>query len=65
MHGSCPTFPKAIGQLPMCLCSQLCIMQYLWPELLGPPSPPPVALPLLSFQWMGLPCGRHPLTVRL
>ena len=40
MHGSCPTFPKAIGQLPMCLCSQLCIMQYLWPELLGPPSPP-------------------------
>ena len=29
----------------MCLCSQLCIMQYLWPDLLG--NPPLVALPLL------------------
>ena len=41
----------------MCLCSQLCIMRYLWPELLG--NPPLVALPLLSFQLMRLPCGKH------
>ena len=47
----------------MCLCSQLCKMQYLWPELLG--NPPLVALPLLSFQLMRLPCGRHPLPVRM
>ena len=47
----------------MCLCNQLCIMQYLWPELLG--TPPIVALPLLSFQLMRLPCGRHPLPVRM
>ena len=47
----------------MCLCSQLCIMRYLWPELLG--NPPLVALPLLSFQLMRLSCGRHPLPVRM
>ena len=47
----------------MYLCSQLCIMRYLWPELLG--NPPLVALPLLSFQLMQLPCGRHPLPVRM
>ena len=47
----------------MCLCSQLCIMRYLGPELLG--NPPLVALPLLSFQLMRLPCGRHPLPVRI
>ena len=34
----------------MCLCNQLCKMQYLWPELLG--NPPLVVLPL-----MRLPCG--------
>ena len=44
----------------MCLCSQFCKMQYLWHELLG--NPPLVALPLLSFQLMPLPCGRHPLS---
>ena len=53
----------AIGQPPMFLCSQLCIMRYLWPELLG--NPPLVALPLLSFQLMRLPCRRHPLPVRM
>ena len=47
----------------MCLCNQLCKMQYLWPELLG--NPPLVALPLLLFQLMRLPCGRHPLPVRM
>ena len=47
----------------MCLCSQICIMRYLWPELLG--NPPLVALPLLSFQLMRLACGRHPLPVRM
>ena len=47
----------------MCLCSQLCKMQYLWPELLG--NPPLVVLPLLSFQLMRLPCGRHPQPVRM
>ena len=47
----------------MCLCSQLCKMQYSWPELLG--SPPLVALPLLLFQLMRLPCGRHPLPVQM
>ena len=47
----------------MCLCCQLCRMQYLWPELLG--NPPVAALPLLSFLWMRLPCGRHPLPVRM
>ena len=47
----------------MCLCSQLCKMQYLWPELLG--NPPLVALPLMSFQLMRLPCGRHPLPMRM
>ena len=47
----------------MCLCNQLCKMQYLWPELLG--NPPLVALPLLSFQLMRLPCGRHPPPVRM
>ena len=46
----------------MCLCNQLCKMQYLWPELLG--NPPLVVLPLLLFQLMRLPCGRHPLPVR-
>ena len=67
---SSPTFPKkpslpqaAIGQLPMCLCSQLCRMQYLWPELLE--NTPLVALPSLSFQLMRLPCGRHPQPVRM
>ena len=43
--------------------SLLCKMQYLWPELLG--NPPLVALPLLLFQLMRLPCGRHPLPVRM
>ena len=38
---------SAIGQLPMCLCNQLCKMQYLWPELLGNPSL--VVLPLLLY----------------
>ena len=47
----------------MCLCNQLCKMQYLWPELSG--NPPLVALPLLLFQLMRLPCGRHPLPVRM
>ena len=47
----------------MCLCSQLYIMRFLWPELLG--NPPLVALPLLSFQLMRLRCGRHPLPVRM
>ena len=47
----------------MCLCSQLCKMRYVWPELLG--NPPLVALPLLSFQLMRLSCGRHPLPVRM
>ena len=47
----------------MCLCSQLCTMQYLWPELLG--NPPLVVLPLLSFQLMRLPSGRHPQPVRM
>ena len=28
-------------------------------------KPPPVALPLLSFQLMRLPCGRHPLPMRM
>ena len=28
-------------------------------------KPPLVALPLLSFQLMRLPCGRHPLPVRM
>ena len=28
-------------------------------------TPPLVALPLLSFQLMRLPCGRHPLPVRM
>ena len=28
----------------MCLCSQLCRMQYLWPELLGTPPPSSVAI---------------------
>ena len=48
----------------MCLYSQLCRMQYLWPELLGTP-PPLVVLPLLSFRLVRLPCGRHPLPVRM
>ena len=47
----------------MCLCSELCIMRYLWPELLG--KPPLVAFQLLSFQLMRLLCGRHPLPVRM
>ena len=47
----------------MFLCNQLCKMQYLWPELSG--NPPLVALPLLLFQLMRLPCGRHPLRVRM
>ena len=47
----------------MCLCSQLCKMQYLWPELLV--NPPLVALPLLLFQLMRLPCGRYPPPVRM
>ena len=47
----------------MCLCSKLCKMQYLWSELLG--NPPLVALPLMSFQLMQLPCGRHPPPVRM
>ena len=51
------------GQLPMCLCNQLCKMQYLWYELLG--NPPLVALPLSLFQLMRLPCGRHPRPVRM
>ena len=38
-------------------------MQYLWPELLG--NPPLVALLLLLFQVMRLPCGRHPPPVRM
>ena len=44
----------------MCLCSQLCILRYLWPKSLPPPL---VVLPLLSFQLMRLPYGRHPLPV--
>ena len=48
----------------MCLCNQLCKMQYLWPELLGTP-PALVALPLLLFQLMRLPFGRHPPPVRM
>ena len=48
----------------MCLCSPLCIMQYLWPELLGTP-PPLAALPFLSFEWMCLPYGRHPVPVQM
>ena len=47
----------------MWLCNQLCKMQYLCPELLG--NPPLVALPLLPFQLMRLPCGRHPQPVRM
>ena len=47
----------------MCLCRQVCTMQYLWPESLG--NPPLVALPLLSFHLMRLPCGRHPQSVRM
>ena len=47
----------------MCLCNQLCKMQYLWPDLSG--NPPLVALPLLLFQLMRLPCGRHPPPVRM
>ena len=33
----------------MCLCSQLCIMRYLWPELLRTPPPPSgVAIDVIS-----------------
>ena len=32
----------------MCLCSQLCIMQYLWPELLGTPPPSGIAIVVIS-----------------
>ena len=32
----------------MCLCSQLCIMRYLWPELLGNPPPSGVAIVVIS-----------------
>ena len=32
----------------MCLCSQLCKMQYLWPELLGKPPPSDVAIVVIS-----------------
>ena len=33
----------------MCLCSQLCIMRYVWPELLGTPPPPSgVAIVVIS-----------------
>ena len=47
----------------MCFYSQLCILRYLWLELLG--NPPLMALPLLSFQLMRLLCGRHPSPVRM
>ena len=47
----------------MCFCSQLYIRRYLWPELLG--NPPLVALPLLSFQLMRLPCGWYLLPVQM
>ena len=49
--------------LSMCLCNQLCKMQYQWPELLG--NPPLVALPLSLFHLMRLPCGRHPPPMRM
>ena len=39
----------------MCLCNQLCKMQYLWPELLGNPPPSGVAIVVISvdatFLW--------------
>ena len=34
-------------------------------RVIGNPPPPLVALPLLSFQLMRLPCGRHPQAVRM
>ena len=32
----------------MCLCSQFCIIRYLWPEILGTPPPSGVAIVAIS-----------------